>query len=378
MKLIEDVPKKKVNAYERPQVAPIEDFLKARVMGQDHAMQTVSKEVTHVLSGLKIAQDGPRGSILMLGPSGVGKTATALAAVELLLSKSKVPEKLRNPNDFLLKINCGEYGDAAALWTLTGARPGHVGSRGSASAGHGPYRPPALSTETLRKSTFELEDGQEICVVLLDEIERAHEIVRDFLLSALSEGYGKTGESETLDFRKVLFLFTSNIGNKEIREVKSALPAGTKKLPNGQADTIRRTALERTFRSEDIGRMCGSVAQAVVYEPLSAEVLEMILGKEFTSIENDFKREGITVEFHLTIAAKDALLQGGVSDDHGARSLKQYIRSKVVQPLMHPSRAENVAALNDRIIYVSFPPETQEYVFEWADPRGFWDKLMSE
>jgi ATP-dependent Clp protease ATP-binding subunit ClpA len=372
MKIVDEIPKKKVFDYEKPQIAPIEDFLKARVMGQEGAIKTLSKEIMHVLSGLKIAQDGPRGSVLMLGPSGVGKTVSANAVVELLLSKSKVPQDRRNPEDFLIKVNCAEFGDDAALWSLTGARPGYVGSKGTSG-----YKPPALSPETLRNATFELKDGQRVCVVLLDEIERADESVRDFLLSALSEGTAKTPQNEKIDFRNVVFLFTSNLGNREITAAKSQLAPG-QTLGNDEAERIRRTALQAQFRSEDIGRMCGSAEAAVVYEPLGREVLETILGREFEIIEGDLEKQGIKVEFNLTKDARDALLEGGVSDDHGARALKRYIRAMIIQPLLHPSRDENKAALHDRKIYISCVPGTQEYQFRWAEARTFWQKLGDE
>ena len=359
MKFIEAVPPR-VTAYEQPKVEEIRDFLKSRVVGQEEATDRIAQELVHVFSGLRINRQAPRGSILMMGPSGVGKTESALTAIEYLLQHSKVPETERDPEKFLIKIDCGAFSQEANVAMLMGSPPGYIGSKGAeGSKNVGEYTHPALGVEALEAHTFELQEGGSVSVVLLDEIEKAHKAVRNFLLAALDRGMAKTAANETVNFRNTLFFFTSNLGNHELAQLKQ----DDGKLDGATIAKIRRRALTAEFRPEDISRMSGSSDETVVFQALNREASEKILGIQLLSTENDFMRESINLEFQVTRAAKEELLNLGVNEDTGARALKAILKSKVYQPLLHPSKMENMKALGGKTVFIDYDAKTREFVF---------------
>lgn len=361
MKIVESIP---VDAkkYEPPKIEEIRDFLESRVVGQDKAVARVSQELMGALSGLKTNPDGPRGSLLMLGRSGVGKTETVLAVVDFLLQHSKIPPEKRTPEKFLIKVDCGEYTQAHHVAMLIGSPAGYVGSKGADGSGRSQYVPPVLGVEALNTHTFELQEGEKISIVLLDEIEKAHESIRDYLLAALDKGITKTAANEEVNFRNTIFFFTSNLGNHELTQIRAqgesigfAGGSGNNELARAsQEREISRKALKKHFRPEDISRMSGSAEGAVIFEALDRPASEKILGIQLGLAEQEFLKNGIRLEFQMTSQAKDRLLDLGVDQETGARALKAVIKTQIIQPLLHASLQENREALNGRAVYVDY------------------------
>lgn len=361
MQIIESIPSD-AKKYEPPKIDEIRDFLRSRVVGQDQAVERISQELVHALSGLKTNPDGPRGSVLMLGPSGVGKTETALAVVDCLLQHSNVPPEDRDPEKFLLKIDCGEYTQSHHVAMLIGSPAGYVGSKGSRGPEKSEYIPPGLGVEALEAHTFKLSDNEEISVILLDEIEKAHVSIRDYLLAALDRGITKTAANEKVNFRNTIFLFTSNLGNHELAQIKLQGESigfgggvGNDELTRAnQAKEISWRALKQNFRPEDISRMSGSARGAVIFEALDRSASEKILGIQLGRAEQEFVKYGIRLEFQMTAEARDQLLNLGIDQETGARALKEVVKTQIIQPLLHPSRQKNIETLNGRVVYIDF------------------------
>jgi hypothetical protein len=356
MKIVESIPTD-AKEYEPPKVEEIRDFLGSRVVSQDKAIERVSRELVHALSGLKTNPHGPRGSILMLGPSGVGKTETVLTALDLLLQHSNIPPEDRDPEKFLIKIDCGEYTESHHAARVMGSPAGYVGSKGTSN-----YVPPALGAENLDAHTFELQGGEKISVVLLDEIEKAHPSLRNYLLAALDKGIAQTAANEEVSFRNTIFFFTSNLGSHVLAQMRPqgeslgfASGAGEdESARTKQATTVIHRALKEFFRPEDISRMSGSAEEAIIFETLDRSASEKILGIQLEQAEGEFFKQGIRLEFQMTAQAKDKLLDLGVNQETGARALKVVIKNQIIQPLLHASKQENVNALNGRVVYIGY------------------------
>lgn len=359
MKILEKLPPE-LQEYKRPDIGEIETKIRTRVAGQDEAVLRLSKELVAILSGIKTEKHCPRGSVLMLGPSGTGKTEAALAVMDYLLSHSVIPPGDRDPNKYLLKINCGEYHLEHQVARLMGSPAGYVGSKGSeGDAKKSKYIPPALGAESMEAHTITLEDGQRVTVVLLDEIEKAHESVRNYMLSALDKGEVETAANEKVDFTNTIFLFTSNLGNQEIAQVRAS---GIEPGEDKKAE-LRRIALTKRFRPEDVSRMSGSERGSIVFKELDRETSSKILGIQLELVEKQFAAQGIFLEFQLTAAARDRLLDMGVNPETGARALKDILKQQIYTPLLHPSQTKTREALKDKVIIVEFDPSKSEFVF---------------
>lgn len=347
MRIIESLPQEGLNEYEKPNLEEIEKFIESRVIGQEEAKSKISTEIVSILSGINADRKGPRGSLLMMGPSGTGKSESAFGVISCLLAHSDVPEEDRDPEKWLLKVDCASFSSENQMTSIIGSPPGYVGSSSASGRGGDRYQIPALGIERIRQHTFKLKNGEIIQVVLLDEIEKAHTSLRNFLMPALDKGVTKMADNTLVSFRDTVFLFTSNLGNKEIADAKK-----DSQVSDDEAAKIRRDALMETFRPEDVSRMSGSSDEAIVFKPLDRATSEKILCKQLKEMEAEFRKNGISLEFQITSGAKDKILDLGVNEETGARALKTVLKKQIYQPLLHPSRAENMRKLGGQTVYV--------------------------
>jgi type VI secretion system protein VasG len=220
--------------------------LSERVVGQDHAMEMIAKRVQTSRAGLG-APEKPVGVFLLCGPSGVGKTETALALAEMLYGGEQN----------LISINMSEFQEAHTVSTLKGAPPGYVG-----------YGKGGILTEAVRRKPYS--------VILLDEVEKAHPDVHEIFFQVFDKGMMDDSEGRRIDFKNTLILLTSNVGSEVImdRTRNGTLRAGLEDL-----DTALRSPLLKVFPAAFLGRVV-----TIPYYPLSDSMIEAITRHQFAKI----------------------------------------------------------------------------------------------
>jgi ATP-dependent Clp protease ATP-binding subunit ClpB len=254
----------------------MEERLHQRVIGQDEAVAAVSDALRRSRAGLS-DPDRPIGTFLFLGPTGVGKTELARALAEFMFDSQ----------DAMVRIDMSEYMEKHSVARLVGAPPGYVG-----------YEEGGQLTEAVRRRPYS--------VVLLDEIEKAHNDVFNILLQVMDDGRLTDGQGRTVDFRNTVLIMTSNLGGR---------------------DKNYRAGVESQFKPEFINRL----DDIVEFEALSREQLRQIVDLQVTRLIGRVAERNVAVE--LTDAARDLLGDLGYDPTYGARPLKRIISKRLVDPL---------------------------------------------
>ncbi len=240
------IPVGRMVADEIQTVLGLADRLKARVIGQDHALEAIAQRIRTSRARMDNPSK-PVGVFLLVGPSGVGKTETALTLAETLYGGE------RN----LISINMSEYQEAHTVSSLKGSPPGYVG-----------YGEGGVLTEAVRRRPYS--------VVLLDEVEKAHPDVMELFFQVFDKGVLEDGEGREIDFKNTIILLTSNVGSDTI--MKLCADPDTRPLPDGIAETIR-PELVNVFPAALLGRMI-----VVPYYPIAGEVLQAIIRLQLARI----------------------------------------------------------------------------------------------
>jgi ATP-dependent Clp protease ATP-binding subunit ClpB len=241
-------------------------------VSQDRALSAVSRAIRRSRAGLK-NPNRPVGSFIFLGPTGVGKTELARALAEFMFDSQ----------DAMVRIDMSEYMEKHSVARLVGAPPGYVG-----------YEEGGQLTEAVRRRPYS--------VILLDEIEKAHNDVFNILLQVMDDGRLTDGQGRTVDFKNAVLIMTSNI-------------------PGGRA------GVDSYFKPEFINRL----DDIVEFSPLSREQLREIVDLQVTRLIGRVAERG--VEVHLTDAGRDLLGDLGYDPTYGARPLKRVISKRLVDPL---------------------------------------------
>jgi len=287
------VPVSKLLEGEMQKLLHLEDELHKRVIGQDEAVQAVAEAVMRARSGLK-DPNRPIGSFIFLGPTGVGKTELARALAEFLFDDEKA----------MIRIDMSEYQEKHAVARLIGAPPGYVG-----------YEEGGQLTESVRRRPY--------CVVLFDEIEKAHADVFNVLLQILDDGRLTDGQGRTVDFKNTIVIMTSNIGSHRILEYSG-------KFTGDGFDRMKDTVLEELrhhFRPEFLNR----VDEIIVFHALTEEHLKQIVEIQLGSLRKRLAERHIEIE--LTDRAREFLVRSGYDPTYGARPLKRAIQREIETPL---------------------------------------------
>jgi type VI secretion system protein VasG len=227
------------------------ETLAERVVGQDHAMQMIARRVQTSRAGLG-APEKPVGVFLLCGPSGVGKTETALALAETLYGGEQN----------LISINMSEFQEAHTVSTLKGAPPGYVG-----------YGKGGILTEAVRRKPYS--------VILLDEVEKAHPDVHEIFFQVFDKGMMDDSEGRRIDFKNSLILLTSNVGSDVIMR---ATENGAKRAGMDGLDKALRAPLLKVFPAAFLGRVV-----TIPYYPLSDTMIESITRHQFNKIAKRLK-----------------------------------------------------------------------------------------
>lgn len=286
---------------ERDKLLRMEAVLSERVVGQDDAVKAVSHAVRRARAGLT-DPSRPSGSFLFLGPTGVGKTELCKALANFMFDS----------DDAMVRIDMSEFMEKHSVSRLVGAPPGYVG-----------YEEGGTLTEAVRRRPY--------CVILLDEIEKAHPDVFNILLQVLEDGRLTDGQGRTVDFRNSLIVMTSNLGSDAIQALTST----------GDLDAVRPAVMEavaRHFRPEFINR----IDETVVFSPLAESQIRLIADIQLNRLrERLAERE---LKLVLSDAAMAQLVAVGFDPLFGARPLKRAIQSQLENVLAdHLLRGDFVA-----------------------------------
>ncbi|MEO5365248.1 MAG: ATP-dependent chaperone ClpB [Magnetococcus sp. WYHC-3] len=273
---------------ERDKLLDMENRLRQRVVGQEAALEAISRAVRRARAGLQDPHR-PMGSFLFLGPTGVGKTELSKALAAFLF----------DDDNAMIRLDMSEYMERHAVARLIGAPPGYVG-----------HEEGGQLTEAVRRRPY--------AVVLLDEMEKAHPEVFNILLQVLDDGRLTDSQGRTVDFRNTVVIMTSNIG----AEIFSA-PV----LSAGEQRTGVMSALRGTFRPEFLNR----VDEIVIFQRLGREHMGAVVDIQMMRLLASLRARRITLTLHPD--ARDLLAQAGYDPEYGARPLKREIQRRVQDPL---------------------------------------------
>ncbi len=268
-------------------------LLAERVIGQDHALEAVAQRVRTASARLE-DPNKPRGVFMFAGPSGVGKTETALALADILYGGEKK----------LVTINMSEYQEAHSVSGLKGSPPGYVG-----------YGEGGVLTEAVRRTPY--------CVVLLDEVEKAHPDVLEMFFQVFDKGEMDDAEGRTIDFRNTLIILTSNAGSAQIMQACLNKPAEELPAADDLAEALR-PALFKHFKPAFLGRM-----KVIPYYPISDDVLAGIIKLKLGRIR-DRVQASHKAEFEWTPAVVETILARCTEVDSGARNVDHIINGSLL------------------------------------------------
>lgn len=283
------VPVSRMMEGEMDKLLKTEERLRLRVVGQDEAISAVSNAVRRSRTGLQ-DPDRPIGSFIFMGPTGVGKTELARALAEFLFDDEQA----------MVRIDMSEYMEKHTVSRLIGAPPGYVG-----------YEEGGQLTEAVRRRPY--------AVILLDEIEKAHNDVFNVLLQLLDDGRMTDGQGRTVDFRNTIIIMTSNVGSRHIQE-----------FDESDYEAMKSSVwkdLQAQFKPEFINR----VDDVVIFHPLGLEQIKVIIDIQLERLKKLLAEKELSLE--LTDAAKEKLASAGYDPHFGARPLKRAIQHEVQDPL---------------------------------------------
>ena len=296
--MMSGIPVQKIAREEGERLKGLAPALKSKVIAQDSAIDLLARAIRRSRVGLK-NPNKPIGSFLFLGPTGVGKT---------LLAK-ELAEQMFGTSDALIRVDMSEFMEKFAVSRLVGAPPGYVG-----------YEDGGQLTEKVRRKPYS--------IVLLDEIEKAHQDVFNILLQVMDEGRLTDSESRTVDFRNTIIIMTSNLGSRQIQEYGRGIGFGTTDAGTDLArQDIIRKALNKSFAPEFINR----IDEIITFNQLDREAVGRIVGIELSQLTS--RMEGMGYTLSVTDSAKEFLADKGYSREYGARPLKRAIQTYVEDKL---------------------------------------------
>ena len=281
------VPVTRMLETERAKLLVMEERLHLRVVGQDQAVEAISNAVRRSRSGLGDA-NRPIGSFLFLGPTGVGKTELCKALAEVMFDDQTA----------MVRIDMSEFMERHTVSRLVGAPPGYIG-----------YEEGGQLTEAVRRRPYS--------VVLLDEIEKAHNDVFNLLLQVLDDGRLTDGQNRTVDFSNTIVVMTSNVGSQMIQRIAE----------EGGGEEEMQRAVQESLKSKFLPEFLNRIDETIVFEPLQREQIHKIVHLQLKRLEKQLGES----HFKLSVSerAVDAIANEGYDPTYGARPLKRVIQRRL-------------------------------------------------
>ena len=291
------IPVYKLTEEETAKLLRMEEELHHRIIGQNEAIEAVSKAIRRTRAGLKDPKR-PAGSFIFLGPSGVGKTETAKALAEFLFGDES----------HLIQLDMSEYMEKHTVSRLVGSPPGYVG-----------YEEGGQLAEAVRRKPFS--------VVLFDEIEKAHPDVFNTLLQILEDGRLTDAQGRTVDFKNTIIIMTSNLGTSDLRKVALGFQKADGQVSYEKMKERVHEALKRAFKPEFLNR----IDEIIVFRELTPDEVKQIVDLMIVRVKDQLASQDIGLE--LTDAARSFLAEKGFDPQLGARPLRRAIQRLVEDPL---------------------------------------------
>ncbi|KIF94337.1 ATPase, partial [Enterobacter cloacae] len=321
------VPLSSLMKDEQTELLRLEEHLGKRVVGQDAALSAIAQRLRASRAGLT-PENGPQGVFLLVGPSGVGKTETALALADELYGGEKS----------LITINLSEYQEPHTVSQLKGSPPGYVG-----------YGQGGILTEAVRKRPYS--------VVLLDEVEKAHRDVMNLFYQVFDRGFMRDGEGREIDFRNTVILMTSNLGSDLIMQMLDEQPDATE----GDLHELLRPVLRDHFQPALLARF-----QTVIYHPLAQAAMRTIVGMKLGQVSQRLARHyGMTTT--VSDSLSDALTAACLLPDTGARNIDSLLNQQIL-PVLSQLLLSHMAA----------GQKPQQLTLGWDDEEGIMIELRQE
>ncbi len=292
------IPVTRLQEAETQRLLRMEDEVHKSVVGQDQAIQAISRAIRRSRAGLKDPRR-PIGSFIFSGPTGVGKTELARALARFLFADDQA----------LIRVDMSEYMEKFSVSRLIGAPPGYVG-----------YEDSGTLTKAVRRKPY--------AVVLLDEIEKAHPDVFNILLQVLDEGRLTDNYGRAIDFKNTVVIMTSNVGARDIIKSRSLgfAEANATVSFEKMAEKVR-DEINKVFNPEFLNRL----DDVIVFHPLRREHISEIVGILFGQVADRLAEEQLTLR--RTAAATEFLVDHGYDEQYGARPLKRAVQRYMEDPL---------------------------------------------
>lgn len=305
------IPVQKLAEQEGKKLLKLDKLLHKRVIGQEEAVQAVSRAIRRSRAGLK-SPNRPIGSFLFLGPTGVGKTELSKALADTVFGSEQS----------MIRVDMSEYMEKHSVSKLVGSPPGYVG-----------YEEGGQLSEKVRRNPYS--------VVLFDEIEKAHPDVFNILLQVLDEGHITDGHGKKIDFKNTILIMTSNAGAQSIVAPKHlGFGAGNDEKKN--YETMKGSVMEevrRIFKPEFLNR----IDDIIVFHSLSRENIREIVGLLLAELQNRC-REQMNITLKVSGAVKSQIAEAGFDDKYGARPLRRAIQNRIEDMLAEEILAGRVKA----------------------------------
>ncbi|PZD67150.1 type VI secretion system ATPase TssH [Pantoea ananatis] len=313
------VPLSSLMKDEQTELLTLENEIGRRVVGQQPSLKAIAQRLRAAKTGLT-SENGPQGVFLLVGPSGVGKTETALALAEVLYGGEKS----------LITLNLSEYQEPHTVSQLKGSPPGYVG-----------YGQGGILTEAVRKRPYS--------VVLLDEVEKAHRDVMNLFYQVFDRGFMRDGEGREIDFRNTVILMTSNLGSDHLMQRLDEQPEATE----GDLHELLRPILRDHFQPALLARF-----QTVIYRPLSQAAMRTIVEMKLGQVSQRLNRHyGLTT--HIDESLYDALTAACLLPDTGARNVDSLLNQQIL-PVLSQQLLTHMAAKQ----------KPQSLCLSWSEEEG--------
>ena len=303
------IPVRRIAQGENQRLKNMRKELKSQIIGQEEAVDKIVRSIQRNRTGLK-DPNRPIGSFIFLGPTGVGKTYLAKLLSEFLFDSK----------DALIRIDMSEYMEKFSISRLVGAPPGYIG-----------YEEGGQLTEKVRRKPY--------CVVLLDEIEKAHPDVFNILLQLLDEGMLTDSLGRKVDFKNTVIIMTSNIGARELDSFGRGIGFGTEKDGDEQKQSILKKALKKAFTPEFLNR----IDDVVIFKSLGKEEIEKIVDIELDRFVKRVAANKYFITFDENI--RELIAEKGLDPKYGARPIKRaiqrYIEDEVANVIIEKDVPQN-------------------------------------